>query len=308
MELLKKILILLILLQAWLLAAGIKVYFSTAHKIDRIILNTMEKAKKSIFIASYTFNWQDGCFMLENLAKKGIEVKILLNYLPENCIGIKNLSIKKWDRKSCALHSKFMVIDNKFVFVGSANFTDSSMAWDSNNILFIDDELIGKFFTENFQSLWKNGCILKNSMKTDAIEFYFSPVSDCISIIINEIKKAQNSLKFAIFCFTSDIIGQQIIRQAIKGIKVYGIFEGSQNPLSDEYDVLKKIHLIKVKKDCFVENIHDKFLIVDNTAVITGSFNYTKSATRNIETLIVLRQPEIVLSFIKRWRYLWLWY
>lgn len=304
-----EIFLLVILIHSWLYALEIKAYFSPSSKIDSVIFKKLKQAKKSIFIASYTFNWPEGYKLLEELAAKGIEIKILLNFPIETCGTLKNLHIKMWNKKGCAMHAKFIVIDGKYVFVGSANFTESSMAWDSNNILFINDEITGKFFAENFISLWSNSTLSqKHSIKTDTIEFYFSPASDCISIIASELKKAKESLKFAMFCFTSDIIGQELIKAGIKGIKVYGIFEGSQNPISNEYTVMKKIHLLRIKKDCFVENIHDKFLIVDHKVVLTGSFNYTMAATRNVETLIVLRQPDTVLSFVKRWKHLWLWY
>lgn len=300
---------LLVLINPNLYSNEFKLYFSPSNKVDRIIIETFKKAKKSIFIASYTFDWPEGCKLLNELAEKGVDVKILLNFLPKNQEVLKNVGIKKWDKRNCAMHAKFIVIDNEYVFVGSANFTESSMIWDSNNILFIYDQKIGKFFAENFISLWCNRALSQNSsFKTEAIDFYFSPISDCTSVIVNEVRKARESIKFAMFCFTSDIIGQEIIKAGIRGVKVFGIFENSQNPISNEYLVMKKIHLLKVKKDCFVENIHDKFLIIDDRVALTGSFNYTLAATRNIETLIVLKDPSLVKHIAKRWRYLWLWY
>lgn len=306
----RKIIVLIFFLQYLSHAAEMSAYFSPSDKIDRIIIKKLQEAKKSVYIASYTFNWKQGYDILENLAKKGIEVKILTNFQPYQNFSIaRNLQIKRWDKKSCALHSKFIVIDEKYTFVGSANFTESSMWWDSNNILFINDETIGKFFAENFFSLWSRSIISKGQLLiNDFIEIYFSPVSDCALIVKNEIKKAKESLKFAMFVFTSDAIGEEICRTGIEGIKVYGIFEGSQNPSSNEYSFMKKIHFLKVKKDCFVNNIHDKFLIIDRNTVLTGSFNYTETARKNIETLIVIKQPDIVSRFLKRWRYLWIWY
>ncbi|MCM8815417.1 MAG: phospholipase D-like domain-containing protein [Candidatus Omnitrophica bacterium] len=306
----KGITALILLLQYFSLAAEISVFFSPSDKIDRIIIKKLQQAKRSVYIASYTFNWKQGYDILEKLSKSGKDVKILLNFLPyQNFNVTENLQVKKWGKKSCALHSKFMVIDEKYVFVGSANFTESSMKWDSNNILLINDQTTARFFAENFLSLWSNSIISKGQLLiNDSIEIYFSPVSDCVSIVKNEIKKAKESLKFVMFTFTSDEIGGEICRSGIKGIKVYGIFEGSQNPFSNEYNVMKKIDLLKVKKDCFVNIIHDKFLIIDQDTAITGSFNYTEAAKKNIETLIVIKRQDIVSRFLKRWRFLWLWY
>ncbi|HPP67118.1 MAG TPA: phospholipase D-like domain-containing protein, partial [bacterium] len=212
-------------------------------------------------------------------------------------------------KKSSILHAKFAIIDGNCVFVGSANFTDSSLGWDSNNILFIDDKEIADFFSRNFMHLWLNlslsDCYF---LKKDYIEIYFSPLSDCLSIINNHIKQARQMIRFAMFSFTLDAIGQEICRAGLKGIKTYGIFEKSQNPVSNEYYFLKKLPFIHIKRDCFVKNIHDKFLIIDDNIVLTGSFNYTQSARKNIETLIVLRNNCLVSQYVKRWKHLWLWY
>ncbi|MCM8788545.1 MAG: phosphatidylserine/phosphatidylglycerophosphate/cardiolipin synthase family protein, partial [Candidatus Omnitrophica bacterium] len=172
-EFLKKIIVSIFFLQYFSYAAEISVYFSPSNKIDRIIVKKMAEAKKSVYIASYTFSWKQGFETLEKLAESGIKVKILLNFLPNQDFGGTHMQVKKWDKKSCALHSKFIIIDEKIVFVGSANFTESSMWWDSNNILLINDETIGKFFTENFLSLWSNSSISRGQLlKNDSIEIY----------------------------------------------------------------------------------------------------------------------------------------
>lgn len=308
-KLFQKIFLIAIFAQSLVYATEIKVYFSPSDKVDNFILENLKKAKKSVYITSYSFNWKQGYDTLKAIAEKGVDVKILVNFLQPNYHNHKNLSIKKWDKKAVALHSKFIIIDEKYVFVGSANFTESSLVWDSNNILFIDDPEIAKFFSDNFFSLWKKSCLSNNvSLKKEMIEIYLSPAVDCTSVIINEIKKATNSIKFAIFSFTSDAIGEEICKKGMRGIKIYGIFEGSQNPVSNEYYYLKRIHFFKIKKDCFVENIHDKLMIVDDNVAVTGSFNYSLSASRNIETLIIVKQKDLVGLFVKKFKHLWLWY
>ncbi len=306
-----KILIILALLQPFILSAtDIKVYFSPEDKIDRIILENIKQAKKSVYIVSYSFNWDEGLESLNKIAEYGVNVKVLLQFPPSNTYKEnKKALIKLWNKKSSVLHAKFVVIDEKYVFVGSPNLTESSLAWDSNNILFIKDNNIGKFFSENFLSLWSRmpDSNLKN-YKDNSIEIYFSPEYDCLSIIKDNINNAKQTLRFAMFSFTLDEIGEEMFIAGFKGIKIYGIFEKSQNPISNEYYFLKNFPFIKIKKDCFVKNIHDKFLVIDDNIVLTGSFNYTQSARKNVETLIVLKDNRIASEYIKRWKHLWLWY
>ncbi len=290
-------------------AADIKVYFCPSHRIDRVIIEKIKQAKKTVYVASYTFNWPQGMETLDKIAEHGIHVKILLQFPPSQIPKNSKTSVQIWNNRSQVLHAKFIVIDEKYVFVGSANFTESSLAWDSNNMLFIDDEEIGKFFSENFLYLWSHLSFFNQKhLKKDTLEVYFSPVSDCLSIINNNIRKAKQTVRFAMFCFTLDEIGEEIFRAGMKGIRIYGLFESSQNPISNEYYFLKNFPFIKIKKDCFVENIHDKFLIIDENIVLTGSFNYTQSARKNVETLIVIRDTRIATEYVKRWKRLWLWY
>lgn len=309
MEKMKKIVIfLLFIITVVVYGSEITPYFSPQDKLDQRILEKLKEAKKSIYIVSYTFNWEQANKILNLLADRGVKIKILLQFPPEYFFNkSKNIDVKKWTKSSCAMHAKFIVIDTENVIVGSANFSQSSLIWDSNNILFIRDKKIAEFFENNFFSLWSGRTNLTSYSASD-ISIYFSPSTDCISLIANEIKNAKKTIKFTIFSFTSDIISEEICRAGMKGINIYGIFEGSQNPFSNEYSFLKRFKFFNIKKDCFVENIHDKTMIIDDATVLTGSFNYSESARKNVETFIVLKQPESVNLYVRRFRYLWIWY
>jgi phosphatidylserine/phosphatidylglycerophosphate/cardiolipin synthase-like enzyme len=52
---------------------------------------------------------------------------------------------------------------------------------------------------------------------------------------------------------------------------------------------------------------HHKFIVIDNVAVETGSFNYSASAAdKNAENVIMLRGvPEIAAEYVKQWKKLW---
>ncbi len=47
---------------------------------------------------------------------------------------------------------------------------------------------------------------------------------------------------------------------------------------------------------------HNKVIILDESTVITGSFNFTKSAeTRNAENLLVIRSSAMAKAYKKNW-------
>jgi phosphatidylserine/phosphatidylglycerophosphate/cardiolipin synthase-like enzyme len=48
---------------------------------------------------------------------------------------------------------------------------------------------------------------------------------------------------------------------------------------------------------------HNKVMIIDGEAVITGSFNFTKAAEEsNAENLLVIRDKKLAERYIKNWQ------
>jgi phosphatidylserine/phosphatidylglycerophosphate/cardiolipin synthase-like enzyme len=48
---------------------------------------------------------------------------------------------------------------------------------------------------------------------------------------------------------------------------------------------------------------HNKVIIIDGNTVITGSFNFTKSAeSKNAENLLIIKSDEIAKLYIENWK------
>jgi phosphatidylserine/phosphatidylglycerophosphate/cardiolipin synthase-like enzyme len=60
---------------------------------------------------------------------------------------------------------------------------------------------------------------------------------------------------------------------------------------------------ISVKIDDKVRVAHNKIMIFDNGAVVTGSYNFTNAAQRkNSENLLLLRDsPQLIEAYVKNW-------
>ena len=46
---------------------------------------------------------------------------------------------------------------------------------------------------------------------------------------------------------------------------------------------------------------HNKVMILDNEIVITGSFNWTNAASKNVENIVVIKDPKIATVFKGQW-------
>ncbi|MER3450752.1 MAG: phospholipase, partial [Thermus sp.] len=63
---------------------------------------------------------------------------------------------------------------------------------------------------------------------------------------------------------------------------------------------------IDVRKDANPYTLHDKVMVIDETWVITGSYNFSNNAWRsNNENLLVLKSPELAQRYKKEVEALW---
>ena len=54
------------------------------------------------------------------------------------------------------------------------------------------------------------------------------------------------------------------------------------------------------------DKLHHKFAVIDNKTVITGSFNWSPSATHtNDETLLVIESPQVAAHFTQEMDRMW---
>jgi hypothetical protein len=81
------------------------------------------------------------------------------------------------------------------------------------------------------------------------VNAYFSPDDDIEKIITGRIKKARKSIHFMAFSFTSDGIGEAMIKKFKEGVPVQGIFE-RRGANSKESEFIKmKLEGIPVRLD-----------------------------------------------------------
>jgi len=213
------------------------------------------------------------------------------------------------------MHNKFAVIDGTSVFTGSYNTTENCTWKNNNNALLIRSEELAEIYFSEFTEMFESR-IFGNKKEEGAfaelqkkyyvklddmnINVYFAPEDNVEKIIYGRIKKAEKSIKFMQFSFTSDQIGELIIEKFKEGIAVEGVFEkkGSGTEYS-EYTKMK-IEDIPVRLDRNTGVMHHKVIIIDDYRVITGSFNISKNANnKNDENIIIIDSRELASKYIE---------
>jgi phosphatidylserine/phosphatidylglycerophosphate/cardiolipin synthase-like enzyme len=135
---------------------------------------------------------------------------------------------------------------------------------------------------------------------------FFSPNGGCLEAVISEINKAHDSIDVAMYSFTSREIAQALVKAKKRQVKIRITFDTAQ--IKDHFS--KSRYLIgkglNIKFHIGPGLMHNKFAVIDDKEVLTGSFNWTVSAEKkNAENLLVITDKEIAHQYEKQFKQLW---
>jgi len=139
------------------------------------------------------------------------------------------------------------------------------------------------------------------------LEVYFSLYDNPESIIIENIDNAKESINIAMYAFTDREIAQAIIRAKDSGVDIKIYLDRSQvnaKYSKTRYFLNNGIKNIRISSNNYI--MHNKFAVIDNKIVITGSYNWTASAgERNDENLLVIDDKNIINKYQNQFNNLW---
>ena len=142
------------------------------------------------------------------------------------------------------------------------------------------------------------GCLAAWSLPASAgaqqLEVYFSPQGGATAAIVRAVDGARISLHVQAYTLTSAPILKAISAAHRRGVLVKVILDQSQ--LTDKFSALPFLLAAGVPTwiDVAHQIAHNKIMIIDGETVITGSFNFTRSAEYyNAENLLVIRDKAL---------------
>ena len=137
-------------------------------------------------------------------------------------------------------------------------------------------------------------------------EVYFSLSDNPQKTIIKNINQAEAFINIAMYTFTDKEILLPLIEAQNRGVKIRVYLDRSQ--IESTYSISRLLVQkgIKVRISTNHYIMHNKFAIIDNRLLLTGSYNWTFSANnRNDENLMVIDDPEIIEIFQNQFVNLW---
>jgi len=137
-------------------------------------------------------------------------------------------------------------------------------------------------------------------------EVYFSLYDNPQKEIIKNINQAEAFINIAMYIFTDREIALPLTKAHERGVKVRLYLDKEQ--VDYKYSQSRLLVQKGIKTRISTNNyiMHNKFAIIDNRILLTGSYNWTFSANyRNDENLMVIDDPEIIEIFQNQFVNLW---
>jgi phosphatidylserine/phosphatidylglycerophosphate/cardiolipin synthase-like enzyme len=283
--------------------------------IDVPLIEAIDAATLSVDVAIYSLSLPSIGDALIRAHQRGVTVRMVME--SENmdndvvrAVQAAGIPLRGDENSSGLMHDKFTVIDHAEVWTGSTNYTASGVYHDNNNMIRVLSEKIAEDYTTEFNEMFDEGLFGSKDRAVTPypairivdtnVEVMFSPDDGVTRRITTSILGATQSVYFMGYSFTSNEILSALETQFAKGIKVAGVLEQSQAKSAVGARILQVFYVagMDVLLDGNSGLMHHKVIIIDQRTVITGSFNFTKSAeTRNDENIIILSDPAIAALY-----------
>lgn len=143
--------------------------------------------------------------------------------------------------------------------------------------------------------------------KVSEHDVIFNEIQDTI---IQGIRSAKYIIWIAVAWFTDIDIFEELVQKQLEGIDIKVIISDDKGNdlLIDK--LADKFELVKVPKTGYWSNnlMHDKFCIIDLEYVMHGSYNWSKNAQYNDETLATALDRDFVYKFTDEFKRLYVQY
>jgi phosphatidylserine/phosphatidylglycerophosphate/cardiolipin synthase-like enzyme len=141
-----------------------------------------------------------------------------------------------------------------------------------------------------------------NTVAAD-VQVFFSPNGGCTEAVVENLKKATNTVLVQAYSFTSAPIAKALVDAEKRGVKVQVILDKSNR--TEKYRSADFIQRTGIPTfiDAKHAIAHNKIMVIDSHTVLTGSFNFTKAAEyNNAENLLVIRGDDLAAKYTANWQ------
>jgi len=290
--------------------------------LDDTLIAYIGRAKFTLDIAIYNVdNANNIITAINQAAASGVAVRV---------IGDDGITSTNWNNFSSSIskiksptgteygimHNKMVIIDanssnpnDPILWTGSANFTTDQIIIDAQDVIIFQDQSIARAALIEFNEMFGNTFgpyKIDNTPKefvigNKRVEMYFSPSDVVNTQIKNALLTADNSINYCVFAFTRTELAYAITDAYTAGASiVQGMVDDSASSSAVYNIIVGAVGTNNHRIFPLPYQLHHKYAIVDafdvnsDPMVITGSFNWSNSATfRNDENTVIVHDATI---------------
>lgn len=168
----------------------LSIYFSPYDKTFNYIVPLINKAQKYIYIPAFLITHNELSNALINAKNRGVDVKIIIDANSTSTRNTKHAILRqnnvplKTENYAGRMHSKSIIIDDKYLITGSMNFSNSGENKNDENCLIIESPEIARFYRNYFIYLWSK--IPDKWLKYNAKAEGYDSIGSCSDGIDND--------------------------------------------------------------------------------------------------------------------------
>jgi len=248
--------------------------FYSSHTRDDlywITVKAIRSAKRSLHIYTYALTDPSVLSLLMQKAKEGLAVHV--TYHEKNTPRLKKLPHLYLHPKAekGLMHAKWIVADETFILIGTANLTTSSLKMHDNLLIGIYDPSFAKALIspQTYQGV----------IGTQNLSFYFLPHRDGLSHLLSHLEKTEKKLFAALFTFTHPKLSQTLLDLHQKGVNVTLALDqtSSRGASKQTFQALKEGG-VPICTNQGLPLLHHKWALLDESTLLLGSANWTRAA------------------------------
>ncbi|VHO03652.1 Phospholipase D precursor [Candidatus Rhabdochlamydia sp. T3358] len=294
----------------WLVSTAITTTFPSIEKpltfysnqtrddIKAVFYRSIKEAKSHVHLSIYGLT---DTSLIHILNQKGLNIPIEVYYdssaSPKLNKKLKNCSSCPVKTKGL-MHRKILILDKELIFLGSANFTPSSLLHHSNLVIGLYHPPLASFLQDPTNSYYSF------EINQQQAEAFLLPTAgkEALGRILQLINQAKKTIDVAAFTLTHPLICDALISAKNRDVKLTIVLDGysAKGASKKALDQLKSQGLA-VCASQGAHLLHHKLCVIDQEILITGSANWTKAAfNKNADLLLILHLKDPKLKkFLK---------
>jgi phosphatidylserine/phosphatidylglycerophosphate/cardiolipin synthase-like enzyme len=154
--------------------------------------------------------------------------------------------------------------------------------------------------------LWQQKPVEAQPQPAEILAIYFTPPVGAQQGLIKQIDQAKKSIRVMAYGFTQPELAQALVKAKKRGVQVELIQDDKS--ANNNREALEPLFLagIEIRSDGEHAIFHNKVMLIDDDIVITGSYNFTKSAEkRNAENIVIFRSAYAAKRYAENWATHW---